>query len=273
MRAFIHSLGGPRGLPRSGLLALATAVLAGLLWAHGPIGQWADYHVFADRRAWLGVPNAADVLSNLPFLAIGAWALWKLRRAPAASPSLTAWRAFALAIVITAVGSATYHWAPANDSLVGDRLPIAWACAALASAFLGERVATHWSRPHVLFAALGFAAVAVAFWWLTERAGQGDLRLYLFVQGLPMLLVPLGLLLGLKATTPAATPPRAWWAVLGCYVLAKLFEIADQPVFGALGGGLSGHTLKHLAAAAGAGLLLRAVVEAQTSGVSSGSRR
>ena len=112
MRAFIHSLGGPRGLPRSGLLALATAVLAGLLWAHGPIGQWADYHVFADRRAWLGVPNAADVLSNLPFLAIGAWALWKLRRAPAASPSLTAWRAFALAIVITAVGSATYHWAP-----------------------------------------------------------------------------------------------------------------------------------------------------------------
>ena len=242
MRAFIHSLGGPRALPRSGLLALATALLAVLLWAHGPIGQWADYHVFADRRAWLGVPNAADVLSNLPFLAIGAWALWKLRRAPA------------------------------NDSLVGDRLPIAWACAALASAFLGERVATHWSRPPVLFAALGFAAVAVAFWWLTERAGQGDLRLYLFVQGLPMLLVPLGLLLGLKATTPAATPPRAWWAVLGCYVLAKLFEIADQPVFAALGG-LSGHTLKHLAAAAGAGLLLRAVVEAQTSGVSSDSRR
>ena len=272
MPSFIHPLGGPRALSRSGLLALATTLLAGLLWAHGPIGQWADYHVFADRRAWLGVPNAADVLSNLPFLAIGAWALWKLRRAPAASSSLTAWRAFALAIVITAVGSATYHWAPANDSLVGDRLPIAWACAALASAFLGERVATHWSRPHVLFAALGFAAVAVAFWWLTERAGQGDLRLYLFVQGLPMLLVPLGLLLGLKATTPAATPPRAWWAVLGCYVLAKLFEIADQPVFAALGG-LSGHTLKHLAAAAGAGLLLRAVVEAQTSGVSSDSRR
>ena len=125
MRAFIRSLGGPRRLPRSGLLALATTVLAGLLWAHGPIGQWTDYHVFADRRAWLGVPNAADVLSNLPFLAIGAWALWKLRRAPAASPSLTAWRAFALAIVITAVGSATYHWAPRTTawSATGCRSP------------------------------------------------------------------------------------------------------------------------------------------------------
>jgi hypothetical protein len=108
-------------------------VLAGLLWAHGPIGQWADYHVFADRRAWLGLPNAADVLSNLPFLAIGVWALWRLRRAPAASPSLAAWRAFAVALVLTAVGSAIYHWAPSNASLVGDRLPIAWACAALAS--------------------------------------------------------------------------------------------------------------------------------------------
>ena len=272
MRAFIHPLGRPRRLSRSGWLAVATAVLAGLLWAHGPIGQWADYHVFADRRAWLGLPNAADVLSNLPFLAIGVWALWRLRRAPAASPSLTAWRAFAVALVLTAAGSATYHWAPSNASLVGDRLPIAWACAALASAFLGERVGTHWSRPRVLVAALAFATLAVAFWWLTERAGQGDLRLYLFVQILPMLLVPLGLALGLRATTPAAAPAGAWWGVLGCYVLAKLFEIADQPVFAALGL-LSGHTLKHLVAAAGAAWLLRAVVEAHTSGVSSGSRR
>ena len=100
--------------------------------------------------------------------------------------------------MLTAVGSSAYHWAPSNASLVGDRLPIAWACAALASAFLGERVATHWSRAHTLVAALALATLSVAFWWLTERAGQGDLRLYLFVQFLPMLLVPLGLGLGLE---------------------------------------------------------------------------
>ena len=78
MRAFIPPLAGSRAFSRSGLLALAAAVLAGLLWAHGPIGQWADYHAFADRRAWLGLPNAADVLSNLPFLAAGAWAVWRM---------------------------------------------------------------------------------------------------------------------------------------------------------------------------------------------------
>ena len=104
MRAFIPSLGEPLRPSRSAFLAIAAAVLADLLWAHGPIGQWADYHVFADRRAWFGLPNAADVLSNLPFLAVGAWALWRLREAPAASPSLAAWRAFAFALVLTAVG-------------------------------------------------------------------------------------------------------------------------------------------------------------------------
>ena len=46
-------------------LALAAAALGIALWLHGPIAQWADYHAFADQRTWLGVPNAANVLSNL----------------------------------------------------------------------------------------------------------------------------------------------------------------------------------------------------------------
>ena len=272
MPALIPVSARPRRLPRALWLALAALSLGAALWAHGPIGQWPGYHAFADDRAWLGLPNAANVLSNLPFLLVGAWALRRLRRAAAASPSASAWRAFALALVLTAIGSSVYHWAPSNAALVGDRLPIAWACAALVCAFLGERVGTHWSGLRTIVPALAIATLAVAFWWLTEQAGAGDLRLYLFVQFLPMLLVPLGLALGLAATTPAAAPARAWWTVLACYAAAKLLELADQGVLAWLGG-LSGHTLKHLVAAAGAAWLLRAVVRAQTPGVSSGSRR
>ena len=262
MRGFTSLSALPRRTPRAAWLAIATVALAALLWAHGPIAQWADYHAFADDRAWLGLPNAANVLSNLPFLGVGAWALWRLRLAPATSPSAGAWRLFALALIGTAFGSSIYHWAPANASLVGDRLPIAWACAALLCAFLGERGGRHWSRLHTLVPALAIATLAVAFWWWTARAGDGDLRLYLFVQFLPMLLVPLGLGLRLPATTPVAAPSRAWWTVLACYAAAKVLEMADHAVFASLGG-LSGHTLKHLVAAAGAAWLLRAVVRAQ----------
>ena len=50
-----------------------------------------------------------------------------------------AWRLFAAAVTLTAVGSSVYHWQPNNASLVVDRLPIAWACATLLCAFLAER--------------------------------------------------------------------------------------------------------------------------------------
>ena len=260
----------PRPLLALGLVALLPAIA--LLW-HGPIVQWPDYHAFADRRAWLGIPHAADVLSNLPFLLAGAWALWRLRdaggRAGAAAadpgPALLAWRTLALALVATAIGSSVYHWAPDNAALVGDRLPIAWACAALICAFLAERFDPRWGRAGPLATMLVLATLAVAWWRLTDGAGRGDLRPYLYLQVLAMLLIPAGLLLGRGAGAPAATPASAWWAVLGLYAAAKLAEAADHAVLAATGF-VSGHTLKHLLAAAGAAWLLAAAARAARAG-------
>ncbi len=226
--------------PRRILASLAALLALGLL-LHGPIPQWASYHHFADQRGWLGIPHAADVLSNLPFALIGAWALWSVRARPRHDASL-AWRAFALALLATAAGSALYHWAPGNASLAFDRLPIAWACAALLCAF---------------FAALLAASASVLLWWLSEAAGRSDLRAYLFVQFLPMLLVPAALLMRLRPRFAAAAPDMAWWGVLLGYTLAKGLELADHAVFDQLGL-VSGHTLKHLAAAGAALWLLAA---------------
>ena len=70
------------------LVLLALAASLGLaLWLHGPIPQWASYHQFADQRAWLGLPNAADVLSNLPFALVGLGWLWATRRLPRSDAS------------------------------------------------------------------------------------------------------------------------------------------------------------------------------------------
>lgn len=244
-------------LRSSWLLALVPAALALALVAHGAIPQWAGYHAFADTRDWLGLPNAENVLSNLPFALIGIWG-WQVT---SGSP---AWRAFSAALVCTAFGSALYHWAPGNAALVADRLPIAWACAALLCGLLGERVDARWASTTVLTAAFGAASCSVAWWWFGERQGHGDLRAYLFVQFLPMLLVPAALLMKLPALRADAIAASTWWTVLALYAAAKLMEVADQTVFDALAF-TSGHTLKHLLAAAAALCLVRAL--------SCGSRR
>lgn len=243
------------------LIALALAA-ALALWLHGPITQSAHYHDFADARAWGALPNAANVLSNLPFLLAGGWALWVLTRRPHGGPAHAAWYFFAAALVFTGLGSSAYHWRPTTDMLALDRLPIAWACASLLAGFLAERTSPFWGRPAVLTGALVFATVSVAAWWLGERSGintSGDLRLYAAVQFMPMLLVPAALLLRLPPTHAGAVPGRNWWVVLALYAAAKLAEMADAvlmqwPML------LSGHTLKHLLAAAAAAWLLRAVL-------------
>ncbi|QTN23934.1 alkaline phytoceramidase [Rhizobacter sp. AJA081-3] len=248
--------------PRRDLVLLAvTALLALALLLHGPIAQWASYHAFADQRQAWGIPHAADVLSNLPFAFAGLWALWTARGEPRTGAWLP-WRAFAIALVATAAGSAAYHWAPHNASLAFDRLPIAWACAALLCVFLAERRDPRWARPAVLATALALASASVVLWWASELAGRSDLRAYLFVQFLPMLIVPAALWMRLPRQTHSAVRDSAWWGVLAGYAIAKGFELADHALLDALGGWVSGHTLKHLAAAAAAGWILHAAQRA-----------
>lgn len=255
------------------LLALAAALLAGMA-AHGPIAQWQEFHDFADGRSGLGMPNLANVLSNLPFALVGAWGLLALRglgSGGAALPALWAWRSLAACLLLTAFGSAFYHWSPDNNTLVPDRLPIAGACAAILSAFLAERVDVRWASAAALAASLSIAVLSVLYWWGTEQFGIGDLRPYFAVQFMPMLLVPAALAMRLPVTSPTAVPGRDWIIVLTLYAAAKLAESLDHAVL-ATNGVMSGHTLKHLLAAAAAAWLLRAVVRAAR-GISSDSRR
>ncbi len=245
---------------RAAWLGVAALLLfIGLLLA-GPLKQWDNYHGFADTRGWLGVPNAADVLSNLPFLIVALFGLWRLRQGALDWPSRKAWQLFCIALLCTSAGSAFYHWAPNNAALVFDRIPIAWACVALTGALLAEHVHARWATPSMLAFGVAVATGAVAYWWFTEQRGLGDLRPYLFLQILPMLLVPLALLLKLPTLHTACTPPSAWWAVLGLYAMAKGTELADHAILGATGS-VSGHTLKHLLAAAAAAWIVRAVTQ------------
>ena len=56
----------------------ATLSICGFFLAHGPITQLAHYHDFADQSSIMGLPHAADVLSNLGFALVAIWGFFKL---------------------------------------------------------------------------------------------------------------------------------------------------------------------------------------------------
>ena len=223
-------------------LALYLAALLILAMAvYGPIPQLVSYHDFADQRSWLAIPHAGDVLSNLGFLLAAAYGVFIMLRARRYRPAQVL---FVAALALTAAGSTFYHLAPDNARLVWDRLPIALACAALLAASLQE---AYPKLKCVLPALAAFGALSVLWWSQT-----GDLRPYLLIQAAPLLLIP-----ALQWQTGAPMARRTAFVVaIALYMLAKMFELADAPVFQALGL-LSGHTIKHLLAAAAALVLLR----------------
>ncbi|TMH08088.1 MAG: alkaline phytoceramidase, partial [Betaproteobacteria bacterium] len=218
-------------------------VSALVLVIHGPIHQFAHYHDFADRRPLLGIPNAADVLSNLGLALVSLWALarlWPARRDARLAAGWPGYLLFFVALLLTAVGSGFYHWAPDNARLVWDRLPIVLACAGLLAAVRAETYpgSDAWTWASVLAVA---AVMSVGWWYFTDRDGMGDLRPYLFMQSLPLVLSGLA--------------PRddrlAFTLAILLYVLAKVAELNDHAMFAA-SEWISGHTVKHLLAMAAA---------------------
>jgi len=123
---------------------------------------------------------------------------------------------------------------------------MAWGvCLGLLSAMIGERAGR---RPaQILFGPLVLAGLASVFYWRqTELLGRGDLRPYLLVQFGSLAVIVLLLLLYPARWSHA----RYLWAGFAAYAAAKFLESADRQIF-AIGQVISGHTLKHLAAAAG----------------------
>lgn len=242
------------------LWLLAAALLAAtvIVFLQPPIPQSQAYHNFADQRVLLTIPKCFDVISNVPFLIVGLWGMLAVRaRQKTGELRLIDPRErwpyfiFFLGVALTAFGSGYYHLQPANGRLVWDRLPMTIGFMALAAAVISERIGVKAGTR--LLALLLLAGIGSVFYWsITESAGRGDLRPYALVQFGSLLTILL--LIGLY---PARYTRGSDFVIsLGIYLLAKVFEAADRPIF-ALGGIVSGHTLKHLAAALSAYWILR----------------
>ena len=229
--------------PRNGRRVLAFLVLmatslVGLLLLP-PISQDQSYHDFADQRTILGIPHFWNVVSNLPFIVIGVAGMRRSHRDPAIFVLF-------LAILMTGFGSSYYHLDPNDRTLFWDRLPMSIGFMAILALAIGERLDAKAG------AILLWPLIAVGVFSLLLWRWNGDLRLYGWVQFFPCV----ALLLLFLLFPPKYSGTFYWVIAAALYALAKLLEFYDGTIYSA-GAILSGHTLKHIAAAAACYAILR----------------
>ena len=142
-----------------------------------PITQNQNYHDFADQRTILGIPHFWNVVSNLPFIAVGAAGLRQCRREPAIAVLF-------LGILTTGFGSGYYHLDPNDRTLFWDRLPMAIGFMAILAIAIEERLDAK-TGAFLLWPLIALGVVSLLLWRLT-----GDLRLYAWVQFFPCVAIP-----------------------------------------------------------------------------------
>ncbi len=205
------------------------STVATVVIAPRPIPQDQGYHHFADTRSFLGVPNFANVVSNVAFILAAGAGLAKLRRMSSVTLSV--------GILLTGVFSAVYHWKPSDQMLALDRLGMVIVFAAFITLLM-----EHFGIPGFRLALpiLVVFGISTILYWIY----LGDLRPYGALQGFPIILFVVGSALFPRMHTQHA---MLWFAAVG-FVLAKICEFLDQKIFAMTGGVVSGHTLKHLLA-------------------------
>jgi hypothetical protein len=230
------------------ILIAALIVAVAVVFCFPAIPQSEAYHNFADKRLFLGIPNALNALSNVPFLFVGIFGIQLCLRQ--SEPPLGAfveprerwpYIVFFAGVALTAFGSTYYHLHPNDSTLVWDRIPMAVGFMALVAAVVVERIDMKLGIALLVpLVALGISSVL--YWHFTQADGHGDLRPYAIAQFGSLLAI----LMMLALFPPRYMRTYDFLISLAIYGVAKLFEAADRPIF-SLGHIVSGHTLKHLA--------------------------
>lgn len=205
-----------------------------------PIHQDQEYHNFADRMTLLSLPNFWNVVSNLPFVIIGIMGFIKVISIKefALKPNYI-W--FFIGIIGTGFGSGYYHFEPNDATLIWDRLPMTISFMSFLSIIIGEFINIA-SGKKALYPFLIAGLASIVYWVVSE-----DLRMYVLIQFLPIILI----LIILFLSKNNSNYKKYFWLIIVSYTIAKFLESYDLFIYNSTYKAISGHTLKHLAAAAG----------------------
>ncbi|MFC1671018.1 hypothetical protein ACFL20_11560 [Spirochaetota bacterium] len=217
-------------------LSILLGTLAAL-FLNKPIHQNIDYHNFADKRIFVQIPNFFDFFSNILFLILGITGLIHIIKNRQENANIS-WIFFFIGCALIAPGSAFYHWDPNNFTLIWDRFPMTIVFMSLFTALITEYI-NHNIEKYLLPLLLVLGLVSVIQWYLSQ-----DLRLYIWVQLVPIITIPMILILFKNKYT------HSYYLLLSflIYLAAKLFEYFDKVIFNASENLISGHTIKHILA-------------------------
>ncbi|XP_057976480.1 uncharacterized protein LOC131163761 [Malania oleifera] len=207
------------------------------------IPQSEEYHDFADKREFFGIPNMLNVVSNFPFLVLGVVGLVLCHYGNYFRLSLQGevwgWTCFFIGVALVGFGSSYYHLKPNDARLVWDRLPMTIAFTSIIAIFVIERIDEQKGTVSII-PLLMAGVISILYWRFFD-----DLRPYAVVQFLPCIAIPLMAIL----LPPMYTHSTYWLWAAGFYLLAKLEEAEDKVIYKWTHHIVSGHTLKHLCAA------------------------
>ncbi|CAO1941030.1 unnamed protein product [Urochloa humidicola] len=224
--------------------AVAAAIFVVLMIVTPAIPQNEDYHDFADQRTlFLGIPNTLNVISNTPFFFVGVAGLilchYKDYFRLSSQGELWSWSLFFAGVTAVAFGSSYYHLNPNDATLVWDRLPMTIAFTSIMAIFIIERVDERAGAKSLAPLVIA-GALSILYWSYYD-----DLRPYAVVQFVPCIAIPVMAIV----IPPMYTHSSYWLWAAGFYLLAKVEEAADKPIYKWTHEIVSGHTLKHLCAA------------------------
>ncbi len=217
----------------------ALVILIACVWPYLPTQDNPNYFFFADTRSLLEIPNAGDVLSNLPFFIVGLVGLvWYFQRREKRLGH-TYGAIVAVASILTCFGSAYFHWSPSPETLNWDRLPMTLAFCGVIALSVADRINERLSR-WVFVALVPFGVFTI----VGMDFGIITIRPYILLQFGGLIFV----LLNYFFRSESRYPDIRLGTAAGFYAAAKLFESIDGQTFATLQF-ISGHTIKHLIAA------------------------
>ena len=215
--------------------------------------QYAHYHNFGDQRTLCHIPHFWNIMSNIPFAWVGALGIYAAHRNITDKTEkffalLCFWATTSLVIT-----SSYYHFEPNNFGVFIDRISIVFAIIGLIGLVTIRHISPLSGIITSIIAAI-FGLGGLYYWYITAGTPSEDLRFYALVQILPMLLFPVILWISSKDKGK-----KYIIACLAWYGIAKLCETYDIEIYALLFHTISGHSLKHIAAAIGGYMIVKYV--------------